>query len=921
MAVTKMNQEEKNALETENARLSMEAAEQGMVLLENKHNTLPIKKGGKIVLCGQGAVRTVRGGTGSGDPFNGGLSGGGNADVDNSPRFHVHIMDAFDSAGYEIVNKDFLLDYARGFDEQKRLAGSNPMMTFAYPEQKIPEEMAGDWAADCGRAIYVISRNSGEGADRDMYRTVTLDGREYTLGDYLLCQEEKDNLAILRKHFRQLIVVLNTGGVIDLSEVQKTEPDALLLMSQAGQEGGPALLHVLDGTVTPSGRLTDTWAKQYSDYPASATFAGNDGNVEEEIYEEGIFVGYRYFDEKELEVVYPFGYGLSYTSFRTDFAGGSYDPLRRELILEAVVENTGSCRGAQVVQLYVSKPEEKDFMPEKELAAFAKTSILEPGEKETVTLRVPLRELAFFCEKEAAYIVQEGSYILFLGENSRELTPVLRAVAEQEYTLAQLQTKLPLQKEIHEMKGDRREENLMDETLPVVTISGEIHTFRGDLLYDKETLLTSEPLESMTDEELAALCCGSGWGVADENNPVVGSSSESIPGAAGETTHILEEKYGVPSIILADGPAGIRVRQDFEATDLVTGEKIPVMHHTTAWPVGTLLAQSFDEKLLEKAGHGMALEMKNIGVHILLGPGMNIHRDPLCGRNFEYYSEDPLLSGKMAAAMVRGIQSLPGTGACIKHYAGNNQETNRNRVDTVVGQRALREIYLKGFEIAVRESDPVSIMTSYNLINGVPTADSRDLCTDIARTEWGFRGIIMTDWNGGSSTPSKSMHAGNDLIMPGGEIRALNILQAMKVVEPEFEANGQVRMRSVIPGAPMYQDSWNSFIPCKNGSSELETVLGEGFSASEAADGRILVNGEEIYMKATDRMEFFKHFHDGVKVPSFCKPVTAADARVGRNGGSIIYRGEYKKDFTISRKDVQQCAGRMLNVIRHLTNE
>ena len=304
-------------------------------------------------------------------------------------------------------------------------------------------------------------------------------------------------------------------------------------------------------------------------------------------------------------------------------------------------------------------------------------------------------------------------------------------------------------------------------------------------------------------------------------------------------------------------------------------------------------------------------DMQAMRIDLLLGPGMNIQRDPMCGRNFEYFSEDPLISGKMASAMVRGLQSLPGGGGCIKHYAANNQETNRNAVDSVIGQRALREIYLEPYKIAIQESQPLSIMSSYNLINGVPTADSYDLCTDLARGEWGFKGLIMTDWNGGSSTPWKSMHAGNDLIMPGGKGRAMNILQAVRTVMPEFDERGQVIMVQEVPFAPVFAARWNSFTVDPEGPDTVMAPLGEGHTA-EMKDGEILVDGEKVYMQANDMKTFFND--PASFVPKIC-PANGEVAFILDDGRAIGYKGHLDKKPRLCLGDVQRCAVHNLRII------
>lgn len=786
--------------ELQNAQVAYYAASQGMVLLKNDHQLLPIAQQGKVALFGQGAVRTVRGGTGSGDPFNGGLSGGGDIHVDQSPRYHIHILDAFLQAGYEVVTADLLREYARGYDEEKEKQQLNPMGTFMHPEQELDRQTVQRAAMQCDTAIYVLSRNSGEGTDRSMIKSEHI-------GDYKLSDREKLNLQHMRREFSKLIVVLNVGGIIDISEVQVAGADSILLMSQAGQEGGRALVDVLNGTVTPSGKLTDTWASQYQDYPAADSFALNDGNADLEKYEEGIYVGYRYFDSFDITPAYPFGFGLSYTRFDIEYV----DAVCKKAVITVkfVVENIGDLPGAEVVQLYFSAPESELEMPYQELAAFKKTRVLEPGEVQELEISVPVVKLASFDESRSAYILSQGEYIFRLGNSSRHTNPVFRLEVAETVITEQVRVELPLEEPLkdisHKAFVSKRTDCPAD--LPVLRVTAvEIPTrdVRSPFYDESVTSYVTEPgyipkmsyekveiipvqaiklsdvlsghfsleafVAQMTDEELAALNCGTGWGVSDQNHPIVGGNSESVPGAAGETTKKLTEKYGIPSMILADGPGGIRIAQEYQAEDVKTGEQVECHRYCTAWPVGTLLAQSFDEAVMAQVGASIGMEMAEIGIELLLGPGMNIHRDPLCGRNFEYYSEDPRLTGIMAAAFVKGLQSLPGIGACIKHFAANNQETNRYAVDTWINQRALREIYLKGFEIAVREAQPMSIMTAYNLINRIPAADSFDLCTDIPHGEWGFKGLIMTDWNGGCSTPSKSMHAGNDLIMPGGAI-------------------------------------------------------------------------------------------------------------------------------------------------------
>lgn len=928
--------------EISGAAISREAATQGMVLLKNINGVLPLKGRGKIALFGNGAARTIRGGTGSGDPFNGGLSGGGDQDVDQSLRYHINILNAMETEGFEIVNREQQMAWARCYDLAKREMKDQVMSVFAFPEEPLTTEKLEEYAKETETAICVISRNSGEGNDRFMKKEVSIGDKKYEIGDYRLSAVEMDNLKKLRSAFSSLVLVLNVPGSISVQDLEAACADAILLMGQAGQEGGAAVTDILTGKATPSGKLTATWAKKYEDYPTAGNFLQDFNKA---VYTEGIYVGYRYFDTFNVDPGYPFGYGLSYTTFALGNLEASLD--EDTLVLGVTVENTGAFAGREVVQIYVSAPVSEMDMPEQELKGFQKTMLLAPGEKEDIKIRIPLRNLASYSENAGGYILSKGDYGVRIGTSSRDTKPVCKIRLEQTALTEQVLVELPLTETLEEKKGltDRKDETIWKDVPVLLAVQipetldsrsaysdEKVVTYATDTSYQpvmpyetvryvekKEWKLNDVASGRVSMEEFAAqldaaqladLCCGTGWGVQDENNPVIGASSESVPGAAGETTHALES-YGVSSIVLADGPGGVRITQQFEATDLESGEKRQVYHYCTAWPVGTLLAQSFDPEILEQVGCGMAADMQAMRIDLLLGPGMNIQRDPMCGRNFEYFSEDPLISGKMASAMVRGLQSLPGGGGCIKHYAANNQETNRNAVDSVIGQRALREIYLEPYKIAIQESQPLSIMSSYNLINGVPTADSYDLCTDLARGEWGFEGLIMTDWNGGSSTPWKSMHAGNDLIMPGGKGRVMNILQAVRTVMPEFDERGQVIMVQEVPFAPVFAARWNSFTVDPEGPDTVMAPLGEGHTA-EMKDGEILVDGEKVYMQANDMKTFFND--PASFVPKIC-PANEEVAFILDDGRAIGYKGHLDKKPRLCLGDVQRCAVHNLRII------
>ena len=873
--------------------------------------------------------------------------------VNQSERYNINIYNSFKKAGYDITTASILEKYAEGYDVENAKAASNPMATFAYPELTFTDEELAASAKDTNTAVYVISRNAGEGADRGMTKKVTVNEVEYELGDYELSDVEKENLKKVASAFENTIVVLNVGGVIDTKFFEETEGlDSLLLMGQGGQEGGNALLDVVTGAVTPSGKLTDTWAENYSDYPASATFAKADGDSMKEWYKEGIYVGYRYFDSFGIKPAYEFGYGLSYTNFDINVKNVSVN--EDKVTVKAEVTNTGKTySGKEVVQVYFSAPDSKDAEKEyQQLAAYGKTDELAPGESQVLTLTYDTDEMAYYSEEKASYILDPGTYYVRVGDSSRN-TKVAAAIKLNQSAVTEVlsnQMEVPESENLTEWSKAGKtpytyatEQQEMAEA-PVFTLdASKVKTENNVSEYkdEKVTTYTTDPdykavqdyekVEVVTDkkgatlkdvvdnkvtmgefvaqmslEELAKLNCGSGWGVANENTPIVGSNSATVPGAAGET--LTYDQYGIPSIVLADGPGGIRVKQKYEAKNVETGETATYYQYCTAWSVDFVLAQSWDTDLLKRIGEAFGKELEEMNITILLGPSLNIHRDPLCGRNFEYFSEDPVISGTMASAITLGVQEEPGVGACLKHFSANNQETDRSGTDSIVSERALREIYLKGFEIAVKESKPMSIMTSYNQINGVPAADSYDMNTNIARGEWGFEGLIMTDWNGGVSHPSTSMHAGNDLIMPGGASKANEIITGAEDVKPTFEANGQIGLKDELMYMFGYKSAaWGDFEVSADGTQTAEAKLGDDYTASVGEDGKILVNGQEIYR------EYQANVWAGTG--NYKTPVTTDVASVSEDGKTIVYKGTYKENNNICLGDVQKSAINNLKVI------
>ncbi len=800
--------------ELRHRELARSVAGECVVLLEND-GTLPLTEGRKLALFGMGANYTVKGGTGSGDV---------------NSRSSLTVEEGLVQKGWTITTGDWLArNRARREEAQKahmeeleRLSketGAEPvMLAFAHPFVIPPAEpvtSADIEKADTDTAVYVIARNSGEGADRFHKR-----------GDYLASEEELQDLRLLGAHFKKVVLLLNIGGVMDLSEIRNIPGiGAIVLMNQLGNIGGLAIADVLDGTVNPSGKLTDTWAAAYADYPASATFSHNNGNLDDEEYAEGIYVGYRYFDTYGKQPLYPFGYGRSYTDFSVE--PGPATLYGDAITLTVTVTNTGAIyTGKEVVQVYACAPGGALDKPLRELKAYAKTGPLWPGASEELTLTIPLQSLASYSEEKAAWVLEPGQYVLLAGTDSRNGKPFAVAEITEELVTEKVQNLFaaaPAAGADAAVKEQRESayKELLSQALaagvPVLAVQPEAvrtkvvtYTGRTEIPCKEGRALTlqdvrdgactvEELVSQLSIREMASLCTGRF--ARDDSDSIIGMASM-LPGAAGDTTEVLEKSRGIRPLIMADGPAGLRLQPHFKARK--TGEILPggavfgdaavsfpdydrpeeVEDHyqyTTAIPIGWGLAQSWNPELVEKAASMVGQEMETFGVDIWLAPAMNIHRDPLCGRNFEYYSEDPLVSGLTAAAITRGVQSHPGKAVCIKHFAANNQEDNRYCTNAQISERALREIYLKGFEICVREAKPLTIMSSYNLINGVHTANSRDLLQSAARDEWGFDGLIMTDWFSTQymqglmeentrytvGDVTGAVYAGNDVQMPG----------------------------------------------------------------------------------------------------------------------------------------------------------
>lgn len=721
----------------EHRDLSREAAAEGMVLLKNDNNVLPLAEGSRAALFGKATFDYVKGGGGSGDV---------------TVSYVTNLYEGFVSLGYKANIHEELADFYRDNVRKQYKEGKEPGLT---TEPELPEELCRRAAAFTDTAIISICRFSGEGWDRKDE-------------DFYLTKEEKAMVEKVTRFFPKVVAVLNVGGMVDTSWFKDNDViSAVLLAWQGGMEGGLAAAELLYGRRNPCGKLSDTFAGCFEDYPSSDNFHESDSYVE---YTDDIYVGYRYFETipgAKEKVNYPFGYGKSYTTF--EWAENGVTKIGDRIFAGADVTNTGKVPGKEVMQLYGSAPQGKLGKAKRHLLAFHKTRLLQPGETERVTLSFSLADMASYDDmgkiQKSAYVLEKGTYEFFLGTSVRDTRKVpYECRLSEDKIVEQLTPRLVPTDLTKRLRGDGAFEELPTgqsndpdaselsainkESLDGLVPSGhEIKDiyFWGQI-YKKDVrpfievaegkMSLDEFVSQLTDRELADLLGGQpNTGVA--NTCGIGNLPE----------------YGVPSVMTADGPAGLRIQPACGVC-------------TTAWPCATLLACTWNEELLYRVGAAGAAEVKENNIGMWLTPAINIHRSPLCGRNFEYYSEDPLLTGVMAGAMVRGIQSQR-ISACVKHFALNNKETNRKNSDSRVSERAAREIYLKAFEHIVKEADPWCIMSSYNMINGHRASECRDLLHGILRKEWGYDGMVTSDW-WTFGEHYKEVKAGNDLKMACG---------------------------------------------------------------------------------------------------------------------------------------------------------
>lgn len=731
---------------------------EGIVMLKNDNNALPLDTDKEVAVFGRIQFHYYKSGTGSGGMVN--------------VTKVVNILDGLVDNGVKVNEK--LLGTYRKWDKENPFDlgegwGGEP---WSQKEMPLDEGLVKETAKSCETAIVIIGRTAGEEQDNRL-----------ETGSYLLSDDEIEMLTVVREHFKKVVLLLNVGNIIDMTDINRIAPDAVLYVWQGGMTGGKGTADVLTGKVSPSGKLPDTIAYKASDYPSDANFGREENR---DIYAEDIYVGYRYFETFAKEkVLYPFGFGLSYTAFeiKTEKAEITEGAVK----LSVSVKNIGSYKGKEVIEVYCEAPQGRLGKAARVLCGFEKTRELVPQEEQMVEIAVDIAKLASYDDSgvtgnKSCYVLEAGEYKFYVGSDVRSAEYACSFEQGEDLVTERLTQSLAPVESFERIKpvceggafsigreavpvsevdeSARRLEKLPKE----IAYTGDKGIKLWDVKNGKNTM--DEFIAQFSDYDLSCIIRGEGMG-----SPRVTAGTASAFGGVSENLN----GFGIPAGCCSDGPSGMRLDCGTKAFSL---------------PNGTMIASSFNKELTSELFTFMGLEMAANKVDCLLGPGMNIHRHPLNGRNFEYFSEDPFLTGKMAAAELKGMAGAGVTGT-IKHFCANNRETNRHFIDSVVSERALREIYLKGFEIAVKEGGASSVMTTYGIVNGLWTAGNFDLNTVILREEWGFKGFTMTDWwaniNVRGKEPDKTdlaamARAQNDVYMvcPDGEKNDDNTLAALE---------------------------------------------------------------------------------------------------------------------------------------------
>ena len=774
-------------------------------LFLKKDGSFPLEKPGTIAAYGVGVRNTIKGGTGSGEVYT---------------EFFVTIEEGLKNRGFTLTSEKWLDAY-----QQIRPTGQEEWTKLIRKEAKAAHRLAPAYAMgtvkpepeyelslsfDADACIYVVSRISGEGADRRLIK-----------GDMLLTDSEVRDILLLNEKYEKFMLVVNAGGFMDLSPVLAVRN--ILVLSELGGETGNVLADILLGKVNPSGKLTATWTN-VEDYPYPM-----DINPDDTEYVDGVYVGYRYFDTFDKEPLFPFGFGLSYSEFKLSNYKVSND--KETIKVKVDVKNISEHPGKEVVQLYLTILSEDDLYIKQELVAFNKTKVLEKNESQTLELEFKLSTLARYDASRGVYFLPKGKYLVKVGNCSRNTENIAQIVLNEEIVTKQGKNIFSDVK-VNELKKQVSKEELEKKyDLPTINLSKDDFTLYKPVVRE---VVIPEELNNLSNKELATLNVG-----YHNEKPgflaFIGEASDIAPGAAGQAPKLYQKLFNDP-VVLADGPAGLRLCPAyyidkkgravpvqtnriiidvlqylpkfirFLAKPFVKEKKVPEdieIHYqrTTAIPIGTAIAQSFNLEFAEMCGDIVGDEMERLNIDIWLAPALNIHRHIRCGRNFEYYSEDPLVSGLFASALTKGVQAHKGKGVTIKHFACNNQETNRTVANAVVSEKALREIYLRGFEICINEANPMSIMTSYNYINGTHSSDNRELINNFLFNENGYQGFVMTDWVVSAMYSKKDKYpapvphlvanSGTSLMMPG---RVPDVKEIAKALDKDEKLKEQIKI-------------------------------------------------------------------------------------------------------------------------------
>ncbi len=820
----------------EYATVTRAAAAESCVLVKNDNNALPIKKGEEVAVFGRIAFDYYKSGLGSGGLVN--------------TRYVVGILDALKGSSNVRVNQELLKIYEHWLVENPFNRGEGwGKVPWSQKEMPLTETML-DLALSADIAIIIIGRTAGE--DQDF---------SYTEGSYLLSREERELIKKVCERFERVAVLLNVGSIIDMNWIEEYKPQAVMYVWQGGQEGGNGVVDVLTGEVAPSGKLTDTIAKTIKDYPSTQNF----GDTIKNIYQEDIYVGYRYFETfAKNRVLYPFGYGLSYSTFT--ISGLSMEEKEDGLEFKILVKNIGEVKGKEVLQVYMEAPQGKLGKPSRVLIGFAKTKMLDSGGEEIICIFSPWKNMASYddsgiTEYKSAFVLEAGAYRFYFGNNVRTnegyfewSVGKLRVVERLEEALAPTEAFkriIPKQE-----KTEYGEYTIAFESVPLqskdltekkkrgipkeIGYTGDRKIRLGDVLEQKADI--EDFVGQLEDLDMIHLSQGEGM-----------CSSKVTPGTAGAFGGVTDRlsNFGMPIACCADGPSGIRMDSGAMAFSL---------------PNGTALACTFNRQLVEKLYQILGMELRKNKIDTLLGPGMNIHRNPLNGRNFEYCSEDPLLTGVISSAQSKGLADAD-VSATIKHFVANNQESGRTTVNCIISERALREIYLRGFEIAVKEGEVSSVMTTYGAVNGIWTAGNYDLCTMILRRQWGFDGIVMTDWwavaNDEGGQPIKEhnapmISAQNDLYMVVPDVLSTpindNLLEQLakgKISRSQLQRNS-INILKFILNAPIMQHALNKVeqqeLEAMNGVTVFDVNEQDVFELN-VLDGKAELNLEHIKIR------------------------------------------------------------------------